>query len=656
MNLFRNLVLLTMLALVFSFSTVVAEEDITPIPRKIPPQGIKVDQEVLDDLKSKLDPLEKQIAAVKSDRLIADVEIYTKAVRLALQYGEFYKKSDADTAQHLLEVAASRLKVIQDKGKPDWTTAKGLVVRGYRSDIDGSVQPYGLEIPEQLDTSKPVPLYVWLHGRGDKTTDMPFIAQREKSSGKVAPDDAIVLHPFGRQCIGFKSAGEIDVLDAVQHVSENYNIDPDRVVLMGFSMGGAGVWHLGAHYTDRWVAMSPGAGFAETARYTKLAKEDFPAVYEQKLWGQYDVPNYVRNLFNMPVIAYSGEVDKQIQAARVMEEAYEQEGNKLPHLIGPGMGHEYHPDTLADLLAQIKKFRDLGLNRKPAKVTLQTQTLRYNKMHWLTILGLEEHWQDSRVDAEVSWPDKAMLKTKNVTDLRLNLGKITDSFHISIDDQKFTLENLDESTRSFLLSKLGGVWHVVPTGKLPAALAKRPQLQGPIDDAFLAPFLVVIPRAKSENAKIQRWIDFELAHFDDRWQSLFRGKLRWKYDDELTEEDIAQFNLVAWGTPTTNQLIGKTMEKLPIQWDEKQVLVGELQFDAVSHVPQLIYPNPLNPTKYLVINSGPTFREDHDRTNSLQNPKLPDWAVIDISEDPNGSTPGIIAAADFFDEKWQLKK
>ena len=60
--------------------------------------------------------------------------------------------------------------------------------------------------------------------------------------------------------------------------------------------------------------------------------------------------------------------------------------------------------------------------------------------------------------------------------------------------------------------------------------------------------------------------------------------------------------------------------------------------------------------KYLVVNSGLTFREGHDRTNSLQNPKLPDWAVIDIRQPPNDLTPGKVVAADFFDESWQWKK
>ena len=49
----------------------------------------------------------------------------------------------------------------------------------------------------------------------------------------------------------------------------------------------------------------------------------------------------------------------------------------------------------------------------------------------------------------------------------------------------------------------------------------------------------------------------------------------------------------------------------------------------------LIYPNPLNPKRYVVLNSGFTFREYDYLNNARQVPKLPDWAVIDVSEPPH---------------------
>jgi hypothetical protein len=68
----------------------------------------------------------------------------------------------------------------------------------------------------------------------------------------------------------------------------------------------------------------------------------------------------------------------------------------------------------------------------------------------------------------------------------------------------------------------------------------------------------------------------------------------------------------------------------------------------------MIYPNPLQPSRYLVVNSGPTYREGHDASNSVQTPKLPDWAIIDLSVPPDALAPGRVAAVDFFDESWAL--
>jgi hypothetical protein len=70
----------------------------------------------------------------------------------------------------------------------------------------------------------------------------------------------------------------------------------------------------------------------------------------------------------------------------------------------------------------------------------------------------------------------------------------------------------------------------------------------------------------------------------------------------------------------------------------------------------LTYPALKSPGFEVVINSGLTFREGHDRTNSLQNPKLPDWAILDITQAPNAETAGKVVAADFFDDRWQVRK
>ena len=94
---------------------------------------------------------------------------------------------------------------------------------------------------------------------------------------------------------------------------------------------------------------------------------------------------------------------------------------------------------------------------------------------------------------------------------------------------------------------------------------------------------------------------------------------------------------------------------MPVRWDGAGVKVGSRTFDGATMVPVCVYPNPLNPARYVVLNSGLTFREAHSSTNSLQNPKLPDWAVIDITAAPDDEAPGKTAGAGFFDEAWQVK-
>jgi hypothetical protein len=69
----------------------------------------------------------------------------------------------------------------------------------------------------------------------------------------------------------------------------------------------------------------------------------------------------------------------------------------------------------------------------------------------------------------------------------------------------------------------------------------------------------------------------------------------------------------------------------------------------------MIYPNPLNQKKYIVLNSGFTCREESFLNNSKQIPMLPDWAVIDLNIPPDAVHPGRVENAGFFGEHWQWK-
>jgi hypothetical protein len=248
--------------------------------------------------------------------------------------------------------------------------------------------------------------------------------------------------------------------------------------------------------------------------------------------------------------------------------------------------------------------------------------------------------------------------TKNVRRFLIDASAPIRGDTADIDGQKVDLRGGGRSqTPKGLFVKIDGQWKEIwgePASRT-SRLEKVPGLQGPIDDAFLSRFIVVLPEGKSSNETLQRWVDFEIAHFLDRWKATFRGDPIVVKGDELTPEQMTSANLILWGDPESSRAIRKIVEKLPIEWNASTVVIGESKFDAATHAPALIYPNPFAPDRYVVINSGPTFREQHDKTNSQQNPKLPDWAIFDLTTPPNGLSAGKVAAADFFDEFWQPK-
>lgn len=634
-------------AFLVSPTLLVAQGICNPIERRVPPIGLEVPDEVAKKAQETINEIRQSLTALPAASQ-PDVEVLLKSCEYAIKFRELYKASDFRTLEEQLKLARSRLETAQE-GRAPWAKISGLQVRGYQSSVDGSVQPIGLEFGSELNEgSKSVPLYVWLHGRGDKVTDLHFIRDRLSKRGKVVPSNAIVLHPFGRQCIGYKSAGEVDVMEAIDFVCQEYPVDRSRIVLMGFSMGGAGVWHLAAHYGERFIAASPGAGFAETAQYQRLKPEDYPAKHVQMLWGIYDVPGYVRNLFNIPVVAYSGENDKQIQAARVMEQAYESEGRKLPHLIGPGMGHKYHPDSLAEILRRMDHVVGETKSESEGQFSIQTKHWRYGSRNGIEIDGLAEPYQDTRVDAE-SRSRELVLDTKNVSRLRIEANAFPDASNLRIDGQSLKLD-----AKNKLFGKHSGRWTAVSEfGKL----RKHKGLSGPIDDAFLSSFLVVLPSKKASSSEVENWIQCELELFKLRWESLFRGRLRVKKDVDVTAADMERFNLVCWGTPNSNTVLGAAFSKSrvgPIRWDSKGISVSGTDYSQATSVLAMIYPNPMQPNRYLVVNSGPTFRPAHDRTNSLQNPQLPDWVVFEALDTRNAEYAGEIAKCGFFDDSWQL--
>jgi len=602
-------------------------------------------QEKLSELSARLHDLR---AAGADPGLVADVDIYRKAAEYIVRFPE-EMASDAFVGDTLavLDTGLTRARELA-AGAPSWPKRKGHVVRAYVSRVDGSVQPYALSIPDSYDGTKPMRLDVWQHGTNRTLNEVAFIVQQEGQKPAAVGQDYIQVEPLGRTNVSYRWAGEADLFESLASVRQRYNIDAKRIVLRGFSMGGASSWHLGLHHPGMWAAVEAGAGYTETRRYGK--RESLPP-YQEAMLHYYDAVDYSLNAFNAPTVGYGGEIDAQLQASVNIREQLTAEGFRFRQdgpfrwvttdlralfLVGPKTGHAWHPDSKAESNAFIAKALETA-DRVPDHVRFVTYTTRFNKAHWLTVDRLHRTYARAEVDAtRTAGGKRYTLTTKNVSALTID-GPVE---AITIDGQTVKVGG----QTSF--EETDGTW-AVAAGRT-ASLQKIHGLQGPVDDAFMDGFLCVRPTGTAWNPVTDEWAKKTLDVFSANFAKWLRGDVRVKDDRAVTASDIADFNLILFGDPGSNSVMANVIARLPIRWTKSDIAIGSQTFRAGDHVPVLIHPNPLNPARYVVINSGHTFGDaDFRGTNAWLYPRLGDYSVLTASGD--------IALSGFFDEQWRLK-
>ena len=177
---------------------------------------------------------------------------------------------------------------------------------------------------------------------------------------------------------------------------------------------------------------------------------------------------------------------------------------------------------------------------------------------------------------------------------------------------------------------------------------KRQGLQGPIDDAFTQAFVCVLGSGDTWHPATQKFVDAKVKAFKYDWAKHWRGELPTTGDYAVTPNDIKDKNLILFGDPSSNLTLAQILPKLPLKWTKDEIEFAGQKFKASEHVPVMIFPNPLNPSKYVVLNTGHTFpSEDYNKTNALLYPRLGDYAILRMD--------GSVATAGLFDEYWKVK-
>ena len=208
----------------------------------------------------------------------------------------------------------------------------------------GKEMEYALFVPSGYDKEKKTPLIVALHGLWSNPQQ---IMRYRGLTDQAEKYGYIVVAPMGYNTSGWygmqrpgarrnqqenvSELSEKDVMNVLGIVCKEYNIDPDRIFLMGHSMGGGGTWHLGIKYPDIWAGLAPIA----------------PAISRS--------PDELEKIKNIPVILIQGDRDLLVGVERVRPWA-----DKMKQL---GMTHEYievpgggHINVALDNIPKIFEF------------------------------------------------------------------------------------------------------------------------------------------------------------------------------------------------------------------------------------------------------------------------------------------------------------
>ena len=602
---------------------------------------------------------------------VAEAAVFAKGLDWALRYDRQFSDADVRLLKKSLRRGLERVAALEG-GKRPWAMKKGKVARGFVSAVDGSVQPYGVIVPGRYDTRKPIRLDVVLHGstRPVGMSELRFLGRFDAGDegGKGVPEqDFIELHPLGRVENCYRWAGETDVFEAIEAACRSYNIDRNRIVLRGMSMGASGTWHLGLKHPDRFVALGPYCGYVDTHHFSQTPLPTFIKVgqlppHQEKALHLLDSVDYAANAGMVPAIACMGEKDVFFQAHVLMGRAMAKEGLKMVNLISPGTGHVIDPVTFREQMRRIGEHAAKGRERQPRHVRFVTWTLAYSRCHWLQVLGLGEHYARAELDARLLDDGSVEVKEpRNVTRFALLPPVLQGgAAKLRIGGKEVALPAREgrSQARRPVVGKREGRWvYLGELGSLPDE-GKRPGLQGPIDDAFTTPFLCVRGTGKPWNPAVQAWSEANLKRFAYEWHRYFRGELPVKDDAEVTEEDVKRCNLILFGDPGSNRWIGKVLPRLPLRWTRDRLHLGGGKYAAANHVPVLIHPNPLAPGRYVVLNSGHTFHEKELASlNYLLFPRRGDWALLRVDgkapQIPAQSSEETVLRAGFFDEHWR---
>jgi pimeloyl-ACP methyl ester carboxylesterase len=481
-------------------------------------------------------------------------------------------KTTLDTAKFTIRVR-----------KPDQSYKRTFV-----SDIDGSVQYYAVQ-PARLSHPSPPPmagggegggtaappaLVLTLHGASVEAT-----GQADAYGGK---DWCHIVAPTNRRPYGFdwEDWGRFDALEVLALAKQELHTDPLRTYLTGHSMGGHGVWQVGATVPDRWAAIAPSAGWISFSTYAGGARPaENPTPMQamlQRAASPSDTASLAHNYTAFGVYVLHGDADDNVpvEQAREMRRLLGTFHPDFCYYERPGAGHWWGnacvdwPPLFEFLgrhtLTPMEKVRQVDFTTASPSVS--------SSMNWASIDAQTHPFQYSTVHLQCD-ADKRRFSgtTENVSRLALDLAPLKPGGPVQLELDAQKIENIAwPKTPRLWLEHEGGKWSV--TGA-PSPAVKNAARCGPFKDAFRN--RVIFVYGTKGTAEENAWA-FAKARFDAEtfW---YRGNASVDVvpDTAFDAEKDRDRNVILYGNADGNAAWKPLLGDGPVQATRGAVIVGD---------------------------------------------------------------------------------
>jgi len=569
-------------------------------------------------------------------------------------------------------------------------------LESYVSEVDGSRQFYGVFVPPtKPPTVAGYPVVLHMHGYGWWVGPDFGDWQREWATER----GWILVNVNGRGPTFYDGIGENDVFNTLADLELKFGIDEDRVYAAGGSMGGTGAYRLGVRRPDtaaavvgvdgwtdyrevhwHWYARADNRGTVDHDTIEEFRRPLLESISPLSVAPTAQTGNIglVTDLRDDVVLPVNG---VQLTYA-LLNWQHAEGGFNYAALIVPDRGH----CGTYDLASIYRYFEATSRQANPTAVRVHTTQLKYGQVHWARFERFLLPGRAGHLAAQLQG-DTMTVATGNLAAFTLLLpnspARDLDRVRVVV-DQKEAYAGPPRAVTCCRVANASGeldTWTSVQ--ELPT-FRKTPELEGPIGDAFVRPFVLLYGTAGTAGETDQNRAEAQAFARDWNGQHIHAEVVKPLPEDGLPQRDRATKSLIVFGTGESSSLLREAhgTAPLPVEVHRDRVVVHDARMPSREYLGRkygcfFVYPNPLTRWRtYLAVSHG-LFATSADGSR-LQNlgydlEKLPwawpDFVVFDQDrrelpyvENVNNKAhtmcyeAGYFVEAGFFDQDWQPRR